>query len=80
MAPHTHLNEVAMALMMAIHGELLTGEAILSGLPLFHVNGTTVTGSYPFSIGAHVVILSPQGYRDPSVIQNFYKIAAIRIR
>jgi fatty-acyl-CoA synthase len=74
LAPHTHFSEVAMALMMALHGDLKRGEVTLSGLPLFHVNGTTVTGSYPFSIGAHVVILSPQGYRDPDVIKNFYKI------
>jgi len=74
LAPHTHFNEVSMALMMKLHGLLRQGNAILSGLPLFHVNGTTVTGSYPFSIGAHVVILGPQGYRDPSVIKNFYKI------
>jgi fatty-acyl-CoA synthase len=53
---------------------ILEQATTLSGLPLFHVNGTTVTGSYPFSIGAHVVILSPQGYRDPDVIKNFYKI------
>ncbi|NIP23733.1 MAG: AMP-binding protein, partial [Phycisphaerae bacterium] len=46
----------------------------MCGLPLFHVNGTTVTGSAPFSIGAHVVILGPLGYRDPSVMHNFYKI------
>ncbi len=74
LAPHTHFNEVSMALMMKLHGLLRQGDAILSGLPLFHVNGTTVTGSYPFSIGAHVVILGPQGYRDPDVIKNFYKI------
>ena len=52
----------------------IPGEAALCGLPLFHVNGTTVTGSMPFSIGAHVVLLGPRGYRDPSVMQNFYKI------
>lgn len=74
LAPHTHFNEVAMPLMMDLHGDLRRGEATLSGLPLFHVNGTTVTGSYPFSIGAHVVILSPQGYRDADIIKNFYKI------
>jgi fatty-acyl-CoA synthase len=33
-----------------------------------------VTGSMPFSIGAHVVLLGPRGYRDPSVIKNFYQI------
>jgi fatty-acyl-CoA synthase len=74
LAPHTHFNEVAMAYMIASAAELNAGEITLCGLPLFHVNGTTVTGSTPFSIGAHAVILGPRGYRDPSVMQNFYKI------
>ena len=74
LAPHTHFNETMMAFMIGAAAELNTGEAALCGLPLFHVNGTTVTGSTPFSIGAHVVLLGPRGYRDPSVMQNFYKI------
>lgn len=74
LAPHTHFNEAAMAFMMASITDLEKGEVILCGLPLFHVNGTTVTGSSPFSAGGHVVILGPMGYRDPSVMQNFYKI------
>ncbi len=74
LAPHTHYNEAVMPLMVALGAELYAGEVTLCGLPLFHVNGTTVTGSFPFSIGAHVVILGPRGYRDPAVIKNFYKI------
>ena len=74
LAPHTHFNETAMAYMIAAAAELNAGEAALCGLPLFHVNGTTVTGSTPFSIGAHVVLLGPSGYRDPSIMQNFFKI------
>jgi fatty-acyl-CoA synthase len=74
LAPHTHYHEAAMACMFMAALELNQGETTLCGLPLFHVNGTTVTGSGPFSIGAHVVILGPMGYRDPSVMQNFYKI------
>ncbi len=74
LAPHTHFNEAAMAYMTAAAAELNTGEVTLCGLPLFHVNGTTVTGSTPFLIGAHVVLLGPRGYRDPAVMQNFYKI------
>jgi fatty-acyl-CoA synthase len=73
-APHTHFNEAAMAFMAQLAGDLRTGETILCGLPLFHVNGTTVTGSMPFSLGAHAVLLSPRGYREPSIMQNFYKI------
>ncbi len=74
LAPHTHFNEAAMALMTASAADLKTGETTMCGLPLFHVNGTTVTGSVPFSMGAHVVLLSPTGYRNPRVMQNFYKI------
>jgi fatty-acyl-CoA synthase len=74
LAPHTHFNETAMAYMVGLGAELYAGEVAMCGLPLFHVNGTTVTGSFPFSIGAHVVILSARGYRDPAVMKNFYKI------
>lgn len=74
LAPHTHYNEVAMAEQMNAAGLLEPGECILCGLPLFHVNGTMVTGGFPFSLGGHVVILSPQGYRDLTVMANFYKI------
>lgn len=74
LAPHTHYNEAVMANMVALGAELYAGEVTLCGLPLFHVNGTTVTGSFPFSIGAHVVILSALGYRDPAVMKNFYRI------
>ncbi len=74
LAPHTHFNEAAMAFMVGLAADINAGETMLCGLPLFHVNGTTVTGSLPLSMGAHIVILSPRGYRDPSVMQNFYKI------
>ena len=77
LAPHTHFNETAMAFMLGAAAVLNKGEATLCGLPLFHVNGTMVTGSTPFSIGAHVVLLGPRGYRDPSVMQNFYKIVGL---
>ncbi len=74
LAPHTHYNEAAMAFIFETALEINRGETALCGLPLFHVNGTMVTGSGLFSIGAHVVLLGPMGYRDPLVMQNFYKI------
>lgn len=73
-APHTHYNEAVMTYMMQFCTDIRTGETMLCGLPLFHVNGTTVTGLLPFSVGAHVVLLSPSGYRDSSVMQNFYRL------
>jgi fatty-acyl-CoA synthase len=74
LAPRSHMNEVSMAFMVGVHGAFHQGDTVLGGLPLFHNYGLMGTGLYPFSIGAHVVMLSPLGYRDPSVIQNFWKI------
>jgi fatty-acyl-CoA synthase len=74
LAPHSHYNEVAMAFMLRCAITLNQGETSLCGLPLFHVNGTMVTGAMPFSVGGHVVLLTPSGYRNPDIIKNFYKI------
>ena len=74
LAPHTHLNEAYMARIGSMISEFTPGETVLGGLPLFHVNGTMVTGLVPFSIGARVLIVSPMGYRDPALWTNFYKI------
>lgn len=74
----THFNEAAITriLQLVAGADLKTGDTILCGLPLFHGNATMATGIFPFSIGGHVVLLSPRGYRDPSIMQNFYKIVA----
>ncbi|MBT4837450.1 MAG: acyl-CoA synthetase [Methylococcales bacterium] len=74
LAKRTHYNEVCMAWMINTAGGMEQNSQLLCGLPLFHVNATTITGLCPFSIGAHVIILSPAGYRDTSIIVNFYKI------
>jgi len=74
LAPRTHFNESSMASILDILTDFSTGETMLCGLPLFHANATTLNGSFPFSVGAHTVMLSPRGYRDVSVLKNFYKI------
>jgi len=74
LARRTHFNEVVMGWMISTMGGMTRETTVLCGLPLFHVNGTTVTGIAPFAMGAHVVILSPRGYREPSIIKNFYTI------
>ena len=74
LARRTHFNEVVMGWMIRTMGGMTPETTVLCGLPLFHVNGTTVTGITPFSMGGHVVMLSPMGYRDPAIIKNFYRI------
>ncbi|MBA2882988.1 fatty-acyl-CoA synthase [Desulfosalsimonas propionicica] len=74
LAMRTHCNEVIMAYDLRIMAGFNTGSTLLCGLPLFHCNGTIVTGLAPFAAGGQVVMLSPMGYRDPSIIKNFFKI------
>ncbi|MCD6292266.1 MAG: acyl-CoA synthetase, partial [Deltaproteobacteria bacterium] len=75
LAPHTHFNEVSMVEMVLLNfSGLQPGDTFMCGLPMFHVNGTTATGSAPLSIGGHILLLTPRGYRDPGVIENFARI------
>ncbi len=74
LARRTHYNEVVMAYDLHIMGGITSSSTLLCGLPLFHCNGTLVTGLGPFCFGGHVVILSPLGYRDQSIMKNFFKI------
>ncbi len=74
LARRSHFNEVALSWGLKAAAELQPGEAVMVGLPLFHCNGTCVTGLLPFSLGGEVVVLSPSGYRNPSIMKNFYKI------
>jgi fatty-acyl-CoA synthase len=74
LAQHTHLNETFEAFVMSLVVNRQSDESILCGLPLFHVNAVHITGLAPFSVGASVVLLGTQGYRDRSVIRNFWKI------
>jgi fatty-acyl-CoA synthase len=74
LARRTHYNEVVLAWDLAAAIALKNHETVMVGLPLFHCNGTCVTGLMPFSLGAHVVMLSPQGYRNPTIMKNFFKI------
>ena len=74
LARRSHFNEAVLAWGLRVANGLQPGEGALCGLPLFHCNGTCVTGLAPFSIGAEVVLLSPAGYRDPAIMKNFYRI------
>ncbi|RMH84537.1 acyl-CoA synthetase [Pseudomonas sp. AOB-7] len=74
LAPHSHANEVAMAYSMNLVTRFAPGDVTLCGLPLFHVNGVIVTGLTAFIGGAEVLLATPQGYRNPKLIGNFWKI------
>lgn len=74
LAPHTHFNEVAMAEIIGLHGRYVPDDVLLCGLPLFHVNGVMVSGLAAFHQGAQVLLPGPQGYRNPALIKDFWKL------
>jgi fatty-acyl-CoA synthase len=73
----THYNEIFISycLMMVLDLHSCEG-TLLSGLPLFHCNATMITGIAPLSIGKSVTLLTSSGYRNPAIIENFYKIVS----
>ena len=73
-AAHTHANQLACGHGIAQCSGLAAGEAMLGGLPLFHVNALIVTGIAPMFSGARVVWPGPAGYRDPALYARFWKI------
>ena len=73
-AAHTHANQLACGRGIAECSGLAPGEAMLGGLPLFHVNALIVTGIAPMFSGARVVWPSPAGYRDKTLYTRFWQI------
>ncbi|CAN5267547.1 acyl-CoA synthetase [soil metagenome] len=76
LAQHTHGNEVANAWMtaMAIGPGYVSGDTVLCGLPLFHVNAAVISGLAAFYRGVNVLLVTPQGFRGSQVIQRFWEI------
>ena len=72
-AAHTHANQLACGRGIAECSGLAPGEAMLGGLPLFHVNALIVTGIAPMFGGARVVWPGP-GYRDKALYTRFWQI------
>jgi len=73
-AAHTHANQLACGRGIAVCSGLAPGEAMLGGLPLFHVNALIVTGIAPMFGGARVVWPGPAGYRDKALYARFWQI------
>lgn len=71
---HTHRNQIAAAFGGTVLQDLTETDAITNGLPLFHVAATISCGLSFFVAGANVLVLSPAGMRNPTIIKNFWKI------
>ena len=71
---HTHRNQIAAAFGGTVLQDLTEVDAITNGLPLFHVAATISCGLSFFIAGANVLVLSPAGMRNPTIVKNFWRI------
>lgn len=52
----------------AYHGQ----SAVLNALPLFHVFGAIAASLSMFIVGRTVVIMTPEGFRNPNTVKNWW--------
>lgn len=71
---HTHRNQIAAAFGGTILQDVSETDALMNGLPLFHVAATISCSLSFFIAGANVIVLSPGGMRNPLVIKNYWRI------
>lgn len=73
---HTHRSQ----LVSAFGGATLCGynssDIITATLPLFHVAGTIVSGLSAFMAGVELVVMSPSGLRNPTIVKRFWDLVA----
>ena len=71
---HTHLNQVTQAWVIGLMLHIDPGESVLYGLPLFHVGGALTQALAFLSNGAHLVVVSPAGWRNPNAVRSVWKL------
>jgi len=72
----THANLAFMAVLAAFGGGMRKGDVLPCGMPLFHVGGLVFGGLAPVAARASVVQLGRAGFRDPAMLDAFWRIAA----
>lgn len=70
--PHRSL--VVNSWMLGEMFDIRPSDVIVCGLPLFHVNGVVVTGLAAFMHGARVLLAGRNGFRNPGLIANFWRL------
>ncbi|HVP29378.1 MAG TPA: acyl-CoA synthetase [Myxococcota bacterium] len=76
LARHTHGNQVFASWVMAGCLGVRPDDVMVVGLPLFHVNAVFAGGLALFQAGASGLLLTPLGFRTPSVTKNLWKLVA----
>lgn len=74
LAQNTHQNQLAC---VALHHQSLalnTDDAVINGLPLFHVAGSMINGLSCLCAGVEVILPTLAGFRDPAVVRNHWRM------
>ena len=71
---HSHRNQLAAAFGGTILQDLSETDVLTCGLPMFHVAAAIVCGLSYFIAGSNVIIMSPSGMRNPTVVKNYWRI------
>jgi fatty-acyl-CoA synthase len=74
LVPQTHRNQIHAAWSFAQMFDITETDVGLNGFPLFHVGGTSTMGLSILAAGGHVVMLSPNGFRNPEVVKNIWTL------
>lgn len=73
-AQHLHRNQVFSAHSLANSWQFGNTTRALNGMPIFHVAGSLLLGLSPLSRGGEVILPTARGFRNPSVVANYWKI------
>jgi fatty-acyl-CoA synthase len=74
LAAHTHNGQLAAAYGCAALMNLSSDDVLTGTLPMFHVAGTILMGISTFLAGAELLLLSPAGLRNPTMVTQFWRI------
>jgi fatty-acyl-CoA synthase len=75
LAIRSHFNEVSIPFITNLYNQTLhPGEVVFACTPLFHTLGPVAEGTFAFSVGGHVLVLTHIGLRDSAIVKNIYKI------
>jgi len=74
LAQHTHRMQASQLWSTGVTFGLGPGDAMMAGLPLFHIGGSIVCGLVPLAHGTTLVVPSPAGFRDPAVVRDLWLI------
>jgi len=73
---HSHRGQLVAAFGGATMCGYKSTDILTGTLPLFHVAGTIVGGLSAFMAGVEILIMSPAGLRNPTIVSEFWRIVS----